>query len=221
MANWYLNSYRPLVASAYGRRASELYNIPPFVDGSIRREPDLEHAFPSISCICRAGKFAPHLRIGDVVGYLTVKGLYGQVDHRHWRLTAILRVLMVFDSHAKAQTWYSEHDLPLPNNCLVSGNAHKPIKHSHRIHRRDKNSDGCARSRSWDCGYRQRVRKFGTFVVCERKFIDLSWNAPKVSDECLLEAFERIPGTRNPGKLSAEAFCRMVKKIGISANLSV
>ena len=56
MPNYYLNSYAPLVSTAAGRKAWELHELPPFIDGSIRREPDLEHEFPSISCLCRAGK---------------------------------------------------------------------------------------------------------------------------------------------------------------------
>ena len=49
--NWpatrcFLVTYAPLVATAAGRTASENRGIAPFVDGSIRREPDLEQPFP-------------------------------------------------------------------------------------------------------------------------------------------------------------------------------
>jgi len=75
---YFLTTYTPLVATKDGRVASEKHGIPPFVDGSIRREPDLEHAVPSISCLCRAGKFAPRFQVGDIVGYMTCKGRYGE-----------------------------------------------------------------------------------------------------------------------------------------------
>jgi hypothetical protein len=40
-------TYTPLVGSRAGREAVERYGLLPFTDGSIRREPDLEHARPS------------------------------------------------------------------------------------------------------------------------------------------------------------------------------
>ena len=72
--NLYINTYQPLACNAAGRAASEKFGIPPFVDGSIRGEPDLEHQFPSITCLCRGRNFAPRLREGDRVVYLTKKG---------------------------------------------------------------------------------------------------------------------------------------------------
>ena len=68
---YFLSSYKPLVWTTFGRAAALKHGLLPFIDGSIRREPDLEHEHPSISCLCRAGKFAPRLRVGDVVGYIT------------------------------------------------------------------------------------------------------------------------------------------------------
>lgn len=62
MPRFYLVTYRPLAYSVAGRKAAEAHGIPPFVDGSIRREPDLESAYPSISCLCRTARFAPRLR---------------------------------------------------------------------------------------------------------------------------------------------------------------
>src|SRR4051794_3898321 len=101
----FLNTFRPLVCSAYGRSASKLLKIPPYVDASIRREPDLQHKWPSISCLCRGERFAPRLRVGDHVAYLTVKGRYGDSE-RHRRLVAVLEVVKLFDSHGQAAAWY-------------------------------------------------------------------------------------------------------------------
>lgn len=84
----YLTTYHPLVVTAAGRRASDKHNLPPFVDGAIRREPDLEHEWPSITCLCRGEQFAPRLRVGDHVVYMTVKRRYG-MQRRHWRLPQV------------------------------------------------------------------------------------------------------------------------------------
>ena len=50
VAKAYLVSYRPLSYNAYGRAAVYKYDLPPFIDGSCRREPDFESPFPSITC---------------------------------------------------------------------------------------------------------------------------------------------------------------------------
>src|SRR5688500_819691 len=84
----YVVTYRPLACNVYGTEVSDRRGVPPFVDGSIRREPDLEHVLPSITCLCRKDKFAPRLQVGDHVVYLTHKGRYGSdAEGRHWRLT--------------------------------------------------------------------------------------------------------------------------------------
>jgi hypothetical protein len=72
----FLATYRPLVRSLAGRQAIQEYSLPPFIDGSCRREPDFESPFPSITATCRGGNFAPRLREGDRVAYLTVRGRY-------------------------------------------------------------------------------------------------------------------------------------------------
>lgn len=217
---WYLNTYAPLVASKAGRIASLKHGIPPFVDGSIRREPDLEHTFPSISCLCRGAMFAPRLRIGDTVGYMTRKGRCGDVPERHRRLTAILQVLEVLPSHEEAATWYRSRGLPLPNNCMLPGNPAKPIDHSHRIHEDNRRLDDRRLARVWDAGYRLRASLYGDFVVCHALFRDLSWNAPIVEESMFLAAFGRVPATRNPGSLPQKQFQRFLDLLGVSATLS-
>ncbi len=146
MTAYYLNTYTPLVASKHGRVASDVYGIPPFVDGSIRREPDLESPFPSISCLCRADKFAPRLSKGDVVGYMACKGRYGESTGKHHRLTAVLRVREVLPTHGEAASWYRQRGLEVPSNCMVPGNRPMPLRRSHRKHP----GGGCG----WDKGYR-------------------------------------------------------------------
>jgi hypothetical protein len=216
MADFYINTYAPLVASKAGREASREHGLPPFIDGSIRREPDLEHDFPSISCLCRGGNFAPRLRVGDVVAYMTKKANY-QTSTRHWRLTAVLKVHAVLPSHAAAAAWYRAHDLPLPSNCWVRGNLAKPFEESHRIYRASSCAGAKRTFREWDASYRLRSMQFGTFVVCEVLFRELSWNAPVVEDKDFIRALGKIPGTHNPGALTLKN-CRdfmVVLEIGI------
>jgi hypothetical protein len=216
--NYYLVTYAPLVMSSAGREASSLQGLPPFIDGSIRREPDLEHEYPAISCLCRADNFTPRLKLGDIVGYMTKKAKYKNPSP-HRRLTAILKVRDMFPTHAEAATWYRTCDMRLPNNCMVSGNDSIPLSASNRM--RDDNSllSDAKAARNCDAQYRLRAKSFGTFVVCRVLFRDLSWNAPVVTDDTLIAAFGRIPATQNPGNLSSRRFRQLLELLGIGAVL--
>ncbi len=194
----YLNTYAPLVITRAGIEAARSTGLSPFVDGSIRREPDLEHAFPSITCLCRAGKFAPRLQVGDIVVYLTKKARYGG-PHRHRRFTGVLRVCLIYDTHTDAAGWYRKRGFALPSNCMVTGNPAQAISRSHQgnVNR------GCSASEfkcRWDAEYRERARRWGRFVICEPLWIDVGWTARRVDDADLVAVFGHVPGTRNPGR---------------------
>ena len=218
MPTFYLNSYVPLVASKAGRDASARFNILPFVDGSIRREPDLEHEFPAISCLCRADKFAPRLKRGDIVGYMLNKERHG-LDHAQRRLTAVLRVLDVLPNHTAGADWYVQRDLPLPNNCWIHGNPPKALDHSHRRNR-NKHLPAEQFHKNWDIEYRGRAMKHGTFVVCERLFVNLSWDAPEVAEPQLEAVFGHVPGTRNPGAWTITQAQHLLRLLQIGVLLS-
>jgi hypothetical protein len=212
MPNFYINSYAPLAITRAGRYASEAYGIPPFVDGSIRREPDFEHPFPAITCLCRGKNFAPRLCVGDIVAYVTKTGEFRE-PFRHQRLAAILRVIKVLDSHASAATWYRQELLSLPNNLMIVGNSAFPLSQSHRI---CGTCGGRKRTHAeWDAEYRRRAREFGTVVVCEPLYCDLSWNARVIEGEQFKMALGEVPATRNPGARTLNEFRRLVKMIGI------
>ena len=222
MPDFYLNSYAPLVASKAGREASKesQTKLPPFIDGSIRREPDLECAYPGISCLCRAGKFAPRLKVYDLVGYMTRKASYG-TGRAHRRFTALLRVIETLDSHKAAATWYAERNVTLSNNCMVSGNEANELDHSHRIFK----ASGCAGDarthKEWDLSYHARARKYPRFVICEPVFINVSWDAPEATDKLLKAVFGRIPGTQNPACFTCDKAIKLLDELGIDAQLSV
>ena len=57
--------------------------------------------------------------------------------------------------------------------------------------------------------------QFGTFVVCEVLFRDLSWDAPVVQEDDFKAAIGNVPGTRNPGAMAIEACCELMEVLGI------
>jgi hypothetical protein len=220
MPDFYLNSYAPLVASKAGREANSQFNLPPFIDGSIRREPDLECAYPGVSCLCRAGKFAPRLKVHDLVGYMTRKASYG-TGRAHRRFTAMLRVIETFDSHKAAAAWYAERDVALSNNCMTPGNEANPLDHSHRIFK----ASGCAGDarthKEWDLSYHARARKYPRYVVCEPIVIRVDSDAPEATDKILKAVFGRIPGTQNPACFPYELAIKLLDALQIDAQLFV
>jgi hypothetical protein len=216
MPSFYLNSYAPLIASAAGRAAVEKHRLPPFVDGSIRREPDLEHEFPAISCLCRADKFAPRLRAGDVVAYLTRKLKYFRAQQSHHRLTAVLQVREIQPSHDAAADWYRARSLPLPNNCMVDGNPAKPLDQSHQLGPDRQRCSGDRMWRLWDSSYRKRARAFGNIVLCGQLFHNLESDAPIVENSHLNSVFGCVPSTQNPGKHAIDEFWQLMAVLGLA-----
>ncbi len=163
--SFYLNSYTPLVRTEAGKIASKKFKLPPFIDGSIRWEPDLEHKWRAVTCLCRAGKFAPRLQPGDVVAYTTITGNWHKPGSpqlpRHRRLTTVLRVVDLCYSHDEAARWYRKRGLTLPSNCVVEGNPAKPLRFSHRLTRfRCAMSDDKLHG-TWDSAYRKGLRNSG------------------------------------------------------------
>jgi hypothetical protein len=210
----FVNSYGPLVATRAGIDAAKRHGLAPFIDGSIRREPDLEHATPTISCLCRTDKFAPRLRLGDVVAYMTKKGTYGE-GPRHRRLVAILRVARLFDSHDDAAAWFASRRERMPSNCMTKGNPPSSIDCTHQSLGPD-HPDNERFTREWDSHYRVRANDNGRFVVCDSLWRDLDWTAPRLSEHDLKAVFGRVPGTRNPGAWPIHLVERLAEQAGIS-----
>ena len=215
----YLVTYRPLVMTAHGRQASERLDIPPFVDGSIRREPDLENDPPTISALCRGAMFAPRLRVGDVAVYLTVKGRWGHGRSAHRRLTAVLRVAEKFESHAEAARWFRDAGRSLPSNCMVPENPPEPLTHSIGLSRRracGTAQEGC---QNWDKHYRDRTRRHGAFLISDALFVDVSWSAPRIEDEDLVQVFGCVPATRTPHAHPREEVETLLHDAGVRVQL--
>ncbi|MBL8049788.1 MAG: hypothetical protein JNM46_01075 [Anaerolineales bacterium] len=169
MTSYFLSSFRPLNINKQGRKAITTLGLLPYVDGSCRREPDFESAFPSISAICHAGKFAPRLEEDDAIIFITVKDKYPPLDFRHWRLVSILKVIKRFETHQEAKEWYLSKKLPLPSNCMVEENKPLPLEMTtwpKPYYKYKKINDPNRIISIWDKQYRDRVQKYGTFLIC-------------------------------------------------------
>jgi hypothetical protein len=195
MSRYFLNTFKPLCLTAMGRQAAQRHGLPPFIDSSCRREPDLEHpAYPSISALCRLKKFAPRLHPGDRVIYLTCKAPYGG-QASHWRLVAVLQVEHRFDSHKEAAEWYRAQGLVLPSNCWVPDNPPMPYEKTCQVKPYDQ----------WDREYRARARVCGVFLACTALYANYE-APPSVVEDDLLAVFGRIPGTQNPPEITAQQY---------------
>ncbi len=201
----FLASYRPLAISARGRHAAEQHDLPLYIDGSCRREPDFESAQPSITALCRANMFAPRLKVDDDVVYITVKSTFGARVEPHYRLVAHLRVVHLSESHDEAATWYLERALPIPSNCMVAGSEPKPYAETiGRSERAYRDHPEAVRLRWWDGEYRKRAKRIGRFVHCTPLFVELR-DPPALFVSDFERTFRRMPATRTPPELpSAE-----------------
>jgi hypothetical protein len=195
--------------------AAEKHAYPPLIDGSIRREPDLQHRYPSISCLCRAGKFAPRLKVGDIIGYITAKRRYDGAPKPLRYLTAILQVRKVCGSHQEAAAWYRRKKQELPNNCMARRNPAKPLNHSHKLHR-DWGCFGPSNLRCrWDRRYLKRAVRYPTFIICNCLFRSLQTTAPIVTDSTLRRIFGHLPSTQNPWQYKGKVFRRFVTYVNL------
>lgn len=209
----YLNSYFPIAKTKIGLTRSIALNIPPFVDASCRREPDLESVFPSITSLCRFKLFAPRLEEQDVIVYITHKGSYLDIRFRHWRLVAIIKVIRRFDSHRKAASWYRSQGLPLPSNCVVKGNAPLPVNRTAHLTR------GCHFLKKWDHGYRKRAEACGIFLVCRGLYKELRSPAV-ITEKIMREVFGRVPGTRNPPEIKQAQLQELIERCRIQETIT-
>jgi hypothetical protein len=194
----YLAKYVPLVLE--GQNAIAQFDIPPYVDASCRREPDLECELPSISALCRGELFAPHLKEGDEVVYITTKNHYGE-PFGHWRIVARLKIFKRFNTHPEAAAWYRGNVGKLPSNCMIAGNPPLPLD---RTSRGTSNcASGCgsaaATLKQWNDHYQRRADTIRVFLACKTVWKEL--NSPAIlTDQAtfkILKSEKRV-NARNP-----------------------
>lgn len=230
-----LNSFKPLCINDYGKLAVVKYEFSPFIDASCRREPDFENPLPSISALCRKGKFAPKLLENDIVVYITVQGNYRteEIKESHNRLVAIVRVIKTFESHEEAAIWYSQNNLPLPSNCMIDGNppktfdqtaaaiffkGKKDIQNFLKRTEEQQKMFGEKFIKNWDKDYKERARVWQKFIVTEPVFLDLE-NPPVILREDFLQIFNRVPNTQTPNKISQSELIELAKLAGLNISI--
>lgn len=200
----FLTSYHPLCKYSTGRTAIKTYNIAPYVDSSIRREPDLENVYPGISATCRAKKFAPRLHKDDTIVYITVKHNYDKKHtERHWMLTAILNVIHRFENHEDAAKWYQSKGLIIPSNCIVPGNPHIPIERTRMSLVEAVNADQY---------YQSITKEIPMYLVCESIYKELH-NPILITEKMMIDIFGYCKGTENPPAITQKEFNSILKLI--------
>ena len=206
----YINEFRPLAKTFYGRNAIAQHNLPPFIDASCRREPDLESKLPSITALCREDHWAPRLREGDLVAYMTKDFVYPQETESTRRLVAVLRVKKSWlrhrsqrglEAHAQAAEWYRKQNLPVPSNCMVSSEGRMPLDQTDRDN---------PIPDDWDAVYRLRAIRCGAFHACEKIFCDVH-DPPRLTNRQLVAWFRTIPDTWRLPPLPAADFAKLLR----------
>lgn len=190
---YFLNSYHPLCEFESGCVIAQQTKTPPFADNSIRREPDFQHRFPSISGLCRCDKLVGQAQERDFIAYVTVKSAGPR------RLVAILQVLHKMPNHHDAADWYRRKGLGLPSNCIVPGNPALPITHALP-------ANPSTTQKEWDALYRWRAKQYPSFLICR------AVNGPELIDPPLVpeDVFGRqFPNTRSPKQLSKSEFAKL------------
>ena len=196
--------------SRQGEAAAQKHNLHRYIDGSCRREPDLEAAYPALSALCRGGIFVPKLKEGDVVVYLTKKGRYENLPP-HRRLVASVTIYKKFASHQDAAAWYNAQNAELPQNCLVENNA--PVAWE-KTHQKPILPDGEPKTlENWDSKYQARAALHPAFCAAKAAFLELH-NPPYLSDADMVSIFTdygRIPITQNPPVISQGDYDRLLQ----------
>lgn len=141
--------------------------------------------------------------------YITVKGGYLNDATKHWRLSAILRVVECCSSHAEAADWYKRRHIPLPSNCMVRGN--RPLPASMTTY----DNGTCNAVAKEDRTYQERAREHGSFLVCEALYRELV-RPELISEKIMMKAFGRIPGTRTPPRITSQGLRSLVEQLGIA-----
>ncbi len=221
-----LNSFRPLCSTKLGLEAIKKYNFPPFIDASCRREPDFQNSYPSISSLCRQGKFAPHLRINDIIVYMTVGDLYLPYKLGH-HLVAILQVEDVFKTHHEGAIAYHKEGLEMPSNCMVPDNypldfdkTAGNFKNNSQLNTFLSHSEkqkliiGKARIKLWNEDYLRNSKTWQCFVKTKPLYLNINDPRQILRSE-FIDIFGKLPNTRTPNKITEKQLIDLAKIVGL------
>jgi hypothetical protein len=213
-----------------GLNAIEKYELAPFIDASCRREPDFENPSPSITALCRQGQFAPHLRVDDIVVYITVGDQFGPFKKGH-HLVAILQVSEVYETHQIAETEYLNNNLPRPSNCMVINNTpHEFPKTGGNFRTKtleksflsrtelEKEKIGERRIKIWDKDYLNKSNKWKCFIKTKILYLDIN-EPPLLLKSDFDYIFGKTPNTRTPNLISEKQLINLAKIAGLKFNM--
>lgn len=199
--NFFL-TFHPLCETTTGRLAVSAHGAQPFIDGSCRREPDLESDPPTFTELCRPTR-GPRFEVGTRILYATVKNPNPTL--RGWGLVAGLEVIKVCSSHGEASHWFLDQALALPSNCMVEGNNPKPLHLTTGLPADNGNPQqtwiqGGEPPRTlaeWDAHYAHRAGKYPKFAICKHLQTPRLRDAP-FYNSALKQCFEtgKVPLTR-------------------------
>lgn len=199
----FLTSFTPLAYNKKGLAAAAKYNLPLYIDGSCRREPDFENPKPAITQLCRPTKLVTRLNKDDLIIYITKLGKYG-TPTADWKLIAILKVIDVVADHQAALNFYTQQNIPISQNIICSQTTPFPLDKTHELCGFDTNGLTPQRIISkWDALYSWRAKKYPAVAITEvlEGVLHLN-NPPIINHQMMKTIFGRIPGTQNPPKLS-------------------
>lgn len=199
----FLNSFTPLAVNKIGRASAEQNNLPLFIDGSCRREPDFENPKPAITQLCRPKKLVNRLSIDDLIIYITKLGRYG-TKQAHWKLISILEVISIVPDHNSVLTFYTKNKIPLSQNIICNNTSPFPLDYTHGINENNKNgTDAIEVIKRWNAGYIYRAMQYPEVAITQvwNDILHLD-NPPIINHQMMKSIFGRIPGTQNPPRLS-------------------
>jgi hypothetical protein len=205
----YLSSFYPLACTKNGKLAAKLHQLPPFIDGSCRREPDFQNDYPAITGLCRPG-FAKKLSVNDIVIYATNKFGIGSR-----KIVAALKVINTnFKSHEEAAAWYKENGCSIPNNLMVKETSPFELDLTHQLSSWIKWANAADTLEKWNGEYELRANAHPEVAICEKIFSELE-NPAELTEEEMERIFKRRPGTRNPSTITEQQWAELKKIIGL------
>lgn len=208
----YLNSFYPLCSTKAGRTAILKYDLPDYIDGSCRREPDFKNKFPVITGLCRPG-FAQKLNVGDIVIYVTNKKGVGAKN-----VVSVLKVKEIFCNHNEAASFYQNKNYEVPNNLMVKQSKPFSLDKTHQKFGWDvwvKNTT----LKEWDKQYlgRSRNPSSNKVVRCEKLFEDVK-SPIELNSSDWEEISKRKLCAQNPPKLTQLEWDKFKLKINLYIN---
>lgn len=202
MPKTYLSSFYPLCSTRAGKKAVTKFKLPPFIDGSCRREPDFQNELPCITGLCRPG-FAEKLEIGDKIIYVTNKKGIGAR-----KIIAELKVIRIFENHEEASDFYKNNNKTIPNNLMVAGSQPFELEKTHCKMGWDEWVKSNNSLEQWDNEYIKRAKSKPKVIQCEIIYTNLN-NPFKLNEGKLVN---RKLIAQNPPILSSEEY-QIIKDI--------